>query len=265
MSLVFIQSAANPRFKHLKKLATSRRARVESGQTLLDGIHLLQSADEHGLPPMELVVSESGLKKAEVDAFVAKHGDLPGIMLPDALFAQLTELPSPTGVMGIFAIPADVPEEVSSGLTGTVLLLDGVQDPGNVGSILRSAAAAGVSRVVMSEACADPWSPKVLRAGMGAHFGLSLLTRADLLAYVDALPDTVLSITTALDAHLDLYDMNLRQPVVWVMGSEGQGVSKALQARCNTSIRIPMAGMTESLNVAAATAICLFEQLRQNR
>ncbi|WP_018152055.1 TrmH family RNA methyltransferase [Leeia oryzae] len=264
MSFVLIQSAANTRFKHLKKLATSRRERLESGQTLLDGIHLLQSALAHGLPLAELIVSESGLLKPEISAFVSLHDDMPGVILSDALFAQLTELPSPTGVMALFAIPGEQAVDVLHAPVSNVLLLDGVQDPGNVGSILRTAAAAGVSHVMMSDACADAWSPKVLRAGMGAHFGLSLLTKVDLIAYVASLPASVLSVTTALDATHSLYDLDLRQPVVWVMGSEGQGVRKDLQASCNTAIRIPMAGMTESLNVAAATAICLFEQHRQN-
>jgi TrmH family RNA methyltransferase len=143
------------------------------------------------------------------------------------------------------------------------VLLDGIQDPGNLGSILRSAAAAGVNQVLLSADCAQAWAPKTLRAGMGAHFRLALHENADLSTFLAAYRGR--AILTAPTSKTDLYSLNLEGPLAWIFGSEGQGVRPSLIEAIERHVRIPMHREIESLNVAASAAICLFEMLRQRK
>jgi TrmH family RNA methyltransferase len=142
-----------------------------------------------------------------------------------------------------------------------VLVLEGVQDAGNVGTLLRTAAAAGVDQVWLSAGCAHAWSPRVLRAGMGAQFVLSIAEGVDVLACLTGLEKDV--IATSLDATESVFEAKLRGDAVWLFGAEGRGLSAELLARATRRLTIPMPGRVESLNVAAAAAICLFEQVRQ--
>jgi TrmH family RNA methyltransferase len=140
-------------------------------------------------------------------------------------------------------------------------MLESLQDPGNLGSMLRTAVAAGIRQVFLGPGCVFAWAPKVLRAGQGAHFGLSIHERAALPLLAARFPGLVV----ATDPHADasLYDLDLTGLVAWVFGGEGTGVSPELAARATVRARIPMPGPAESLNVAAAAAVCLFEQVRQ--
>ncbi|WP_255990418.1 TrmH family RNA methyltransferase [Chitinolyticbacter albus] len=251
-----IQSRHNPLFKQLHKLATQRRERLKTQQTLLDGAHLLASALDALWPIAQLIVTEGGLAEAEL-ATLCRRSGAPVVVFDAALFKELTELPSPTGVLALINVAASPPMRRD----GLCLLLDGVQDPGNVGSILRTAAAAGVDQVLLSPGCADVWSPKVLRAGMGAHFLLNLVERADLQAFATAFQGRIAA--TLLDASIDLYAADLAGDLALVVGAEGHGVSPGLAALATLRLRIPMAAGLESLNVGAAAAICLFERVRQ--
>ena len=143
------------------------------------------------------------------------------------------------------------------------LLLEGIQDPGNLGSLLRSAVAAGLKQAFLSKGCVFAWSPKVLRAGQGAHFFLDLHESAPLTAIAERFPGTV--VATDPRAGASLFDADLSGRIAWIFGAEGGGVSPALAACAGLRLRIPMAGPAESLNVAAAAAICLFEQVRQTK
>ena len=142
-------------------------------------------------------------------------------------------------------------------------MLDAVQDAGNVGTVLRSAAAAGIRHVVLGAGCADAYSPKVLRAGMGAHFALTLHERVDLRDWLAGYPHRTLA--TALTEHnnFSLYELDLRPPSAWIFGNEGSGVSPDILAAADATVKIPMQGAVESLNIAQAATICLFEQMRQ--
>jgi TrmH family RNA methyltransferase len=140
------------------------------------------------------------------------------------------------------------------------VFLEGIQDAGNVGAIVRSAAAFGVTTLVLDRACADPWSPKVLRAAMGGHFAVCLRQVEDLKKEIDDFAGHVAC--TVARGGASLKDVRLSHPIGWLFGSEGRGVSGALQELSDIRITIPLAPGTESLNVAAAAAICLYEGLR---
>ncbi len=255
-----ITSRDNPFYKELKQLAGSSQARRKAGQSLLDGVHLCQSYLELRGAPLHCVVSEGALANPEVAGVVesCEARRTPVTALPDALFAALSQVEN--GVHLLFVVETPRPVHTAA-LATSAVLLDGVQDPGNVGSILRSAAASGISQVYCSAGTAFCWSPKVLRAAMGAHFVLEIFEGVDLAALVRASQVPVMA--TSGYAAERLYDMNLARPVAWVLGHEGQGVSSELLELAAHRVAVPHAGRVESLNVAACAAVCFFEQLRQ--
>lgn len=253
-----IRSRQNPLAKQLVKLAENRRERQKSRQTLLIGTHLVEAALQANWPLEKLLVCEGEEGRPEIAELLARRV-VPVLMLERALFAEIEQSPSTAGLLALAALP----ENTVARQDGFCLLLENVQDPGNVGSILRTAAAAGVDQVWLTPGCADVWSPKVLRAGMGAHFLLPVLERVDMSQLLPAFSGTVA--ITALDQATSLYESDLRGSIVLALGSEGGGVSEALQALAGQRLRIPMADGVESLNVAAAAAICLFERRRQSK
>jgi TrmH family RNA methyltransferase len=203
-----------------------------------------------------VLIAEPALTNPEVQAICAL---LPAHVkihvLADNLFCTLSMLKSHNAVLALWAQPV-----VKTTMQGDILLLDAIQDPGNVGSILRTAVAAGISTVYLSAACADAWSPKVLRAGMGAHFAVDIVPQADLVAVCQAFQGEILM--THLGASESLYMADLQHSCAWIVGNEGAGVGDALAACATQTLRIPMRAGVESLNVGAATAICLFEMQR---
>ncbi len=251
-----IQSRGNPFFKELKKVAGSARQRAEAGQALLDGVHLVQAALEAGLRPLHVVVSAAGSRDAEIAALLDGMAGVPVTRLHDPLFAELTELKTPSGIMALIAQPRPA---ISVAQSRFALLLEDIQDPGNLGSMIRSAAAAGCDAVFLSRACADAWSPRVLRAGMGGHFVLSVHESADLAAVAAAFAGKCFA---AALGEGSLYGCDLRGAVAFAIGNEGAGLSGELRAAC-APVTIPMPGKVESLNAAAAAAVCLFEAVRQ--
>ena len=250
-----IHSRDNAFFKQLKKLAESGRERRKTGQTLLDGVHLVQ-AFEAAFGRLEtLIVAESALAGGEVADYVAGRET---VVLADALMRDLGLVDTPSGLLAIAPMPG-----ASEGLRldQDAILLDGVQDPGNLGTLLRTAAAAGIRQAALSPACAAAWSPKVLRAGQGAHFALSIHEDIDLLAVMADYKGTMA--VTCLDGATSLYEARWSGPVAWVFGAEGQGVRRELIEAATLRVKIPMPGAVESLNVAAAAAVCLFEAVRR--
>lgn len=258
MSQKRISSRDNPFYKSLSRLASNARERREAGQTLLDGSHLLRAFLETGGRPLHLIVNEQATQDAEAVALLDACGDVPQTQFDDALFAQLSELKTPNGLLTLIDIPMP---RIEAEQAQFALLLEDIQDPGNLGSILRSAAAAGCDAVFLSQGCADAWSPRVLRAGMGGHFVLSIVESCDLLQVAAHFTGKVLA--ASLQADKSLYDTNLRGKLAFAIGNEGAGLSVALQEAAQQHFIIPMPGKVESLNAAAATAVCLFEAVRQ--
>ena len=257
-----ISSRDNPFYKELKHLAGSSQARRKAGRTLLDGVHLCQSWLDLRGAPTHCVVSEGALSNPEVADIVARCEALHAHVtaMPDALYNALSQVEHGVGLMFLVDTPT---REVPAALSVSAVLLDNLQDPGNVGSILRSAAAAGITQVYCSAGTAFCWSPKVLRAAMGAHFVLEIYENVDLASLVREAKVTVLA--TSGYATQRLYEVDLRRPVAWLFGHEGQGVADDLLALATHQVVIPHLGQIESLNVAACAAVCFFEQLRQNQ
>ena len=280
MSLRSIQSRDNAQYKQLRQWASSAQARRKSGMTLLDGVHLCEAWLQHRGVPALCVVAESALSHPEVAALVAQcesnansnaksksntnstAGVAECVLLPDALFTPLGQVQHGVGILFAVKVPdAAVSGHASPSLQSAALLLDSVQDPGNLGTILRTAAAAGIQQIYCGPGTASVWSPKVLRAGMGAHFVLEIYEDVDLVQLIRQASVPVYA--TQPDAPKTIYTADLRAPSAWLFGHEGQGVTEQLLALATERLSIPQSAQVESLNVAASVAICLFEQRRQ--
>jgi RNA methyltransferase, TrmH family len=242
-----ISSRDNPLVKDLRKLSQDSVAYRKQGRVWIEGDHLCQAALSRGLKPVLGVFSESFWPAAQS---IWARAAIKSIVVKDALLNDISSLESPAPMGFVIDLPADMdikPDAPS-------VILDRVQDAGNVGSILRSAAAFGFMQIIAMKGSAAIWSPKALRAGMGAHFGLRLIESVELDA-LDAL--RVPLVVTSSHQGGYLHAQKLPAPCAWVMGHEGQGASDALMKRAALQVRIAQPGGEESLNVAAAAAICL--------
>ncbi len=244
---VFVSSQGNALLKDIRRLSQDNTAYRKQGRVWLEGDHLCRAALARGLRPAIAVFCESFWPLAPAEWTQAA---IKTIVISDVLMPDISTLESPAPMGFVIDLPA--PGVLSAGAAS--LILDRVQDAGNVGSMLRSAAAFGFSQVLALKGTAALWSPKVLRAGMGAHFALQLIEGLA----PDDLHTLVVPILVTSSHHGSLlHQQALPMPCAWAMGHEGQGVSDDLVARASLSVRIGQPGGEESLNVAAAAAICL--------
>jgi len=243
----FITSAANPVLKELRRLAQDSAAYRKQGRVWLEGDHLCRAAAARGVRPALAVFSESSW--ASGDSALAQ-GAAKTMVAADPLFESLSGLDSPARMGFVVDLPAPPVLQPAA----ASVILDRVQDAGNVGAILRCAAAFGFRQVLAITGTAALWSPKVLRAGMGSHFALQLLEGLAP-AVLQALQVPV--ITTSSHAGELLHEKQLPWPCAWAFGHEGRGVSPDIAAHAAFAVRIVQPGGEESLNVASAAAICL--------
>lgn len=255
-----IVSADNPRFKAWLKLVESSRERKKAGLSVLDGIHLVSAYREHVGMPVEIAVSDSGAANSEIRRLVESLLPLAPLQFSDQLFHQLSTVATPTGLLATVKTPR--PPEFPAEIDACVMVED-IQDPGNLGSLLRTAAAAGIKQVFLSKTSVHAWSPRVLRAGMGAHFMLKIYEQCELEALIGAFRGRV--IATSHRAKQAVFDADLTGKVALLFGNEGAGLSARLVNAAHAVVGIPMPGSAESLNIAAAAAVCLFERVRQQR
>ncbi|HEY0956927.1 MAG TPA: RNA methyltransferase [Roseateles sp.] len=254
--ILHITSRDNPALVRLRKLGLDAGGYRKTGSVWIEGDHLLRAALQRGWRPALVVLTEGAMQDPVLSALAEAAPR--ALVVPAALFKGLSGLESPAQIGAELTLPASPAIDANA----ASVVLDRLQDAGNVGAILRSAAAFGVRQVLALKGTSALWSPKVLRAGQGAHFGLRLVEGlgADDLAAL-AVP----MIATSSHTEHVLHRVSLPSPCAWVMGHEGQGVSPALMARCALTVGIPQPGGEESLNVAAAAAICLYESERQRR
>ena len=246
--VIHVSSKDNALIKDLRRLSQDNTAYRKQGQIWLEGDHLCRAALAKGLKPSMAVFSESFWPVAPAEWAQAA---IKNIVIPDTLLPEISGLESPAR-MGFVL---DLPTAPAPQWDRASVILDRVQDAGNVGSILRSAAAFGFGQIIALKGSAALWSPKVLRAGMGAHFALRLLEGIEPGAL--AALKVPIVVTSSHDGCY-LNGQTLPMPCVWVMGHEGQGVSSDLMGRASLKVRIDQPGGEESLNVAAAAAICLY-------
>ena len=248
-----ISSRGNQHFKHLKKLNESPRYRHEVQQTILDGMHLIESyAECFGSPDSIALIEGGNLDK--IASYL--NEDTQVLEFPAGLFSEIAPVISPTGILASINIPhLEAPKKQNC-----ILLLEDIQDPGNLGSILRSASASGVDLVYLSDHCADLWSPKVLRGGQGAHFHLPCIEKANFSDITKSFTGKIFATTLSGKS---IFQEDLKGPVAFIFGNEGNGIHSETMQLTSHSIHIPMEKGIESLNVSAAVSICLYEKYRQ--
>jgi RNA methyltransferase, TrmH family len=253
-----VASRDNASYKALARLASSGSERKRQGISLLDGSHLLAAFLDSGRKPEEIAVNAAGLADTEVAQLVERSSPARVTLLSDALFKSLSTVDSPTGVIACVKTPAGAAVPADASL---VVFLENIQDPGNVGTLLRSAAAAGAGHVLLSPTCAFAWSPKVLRAGMGAHFALNIVEAAHAVEFISRYRGATVALVGG--ARASLYDLDLRPPTAFFVGNEGAGLTEDVRRAAGVRARIPMPGRVESLNAGTAGSVCLFEAVRQ--
>lgn len=213
----------------------------------MEGPHLLAALREQGMKPVAVIATEEGMEKAEIRALA---GASP-ILVSKSVFRAITDADNPPGIAAEIAIPKRNQRDENQ------VFLEGVQDPGNLGAIIRSAAAFGLGRIVLDPGCADPWSPRTLRAGMGGHFAVRI---DEVAAFEDELKAFAgMLVCTVPQGGVSLRRALFQKPLGWIFGAEGRGVSAAVAHPARMKVTIPMSGGAESLNVAAAAAVCFYE------
>ena len=246
--MAILGSRDNPKVKRWRKLAADPRYRRAEKRALIEGPHLLAAALERGIKPVAVMVTEEAAAKPEIAALL---GAKP-VMLTNGVFRAIVDAETPQGVAAEIEIP-------STRGDGPAVFLEGVQDPANVGAIIRSAAAFGVGRMILDRKCADPWSPKALRAGMGGHFALAIIETQDLAQAIGSFKGTV-ACTVPRGGVLP----SEARATGWIFGAEGRGLSDEIMRRAGVRVTIPMAAGAESVNVAAAAAICLYQSFSKS-
>ncbi|HEY1016880.1 MAG TPA: RNA methyltransferase [Herpetosiphonaceae bacterium] len=254
-----ITSTANPQVKRIRSLLRSRKDRHSERMFVAEGVRLVEEALGHGDPAC-LLYDAAQLADTPRGAALLERLERHPAAYPvhPAILRDLTDVEAPQGVVAALPWPALSPPQVA-----LALILDGVQDPGNAGTLLRSAEAAGADLVLALKGSADLWSPKVVRAGMGAHLRLPILVDLDWPAARAALGGARIYAATQ-DADLPYDAADWRQPAALAVGNEANGVSAETRAAAQP-ITIPMLGQVESLNAAVAGSVILFEAARQRR
>ena len=251
-----LTSLQNPRIKAVRSLHT-KKGRQAAGDFLLETTKLVQEALRSGWPILEAYAT---------DSWVERYGSLEGVKLErvaDRLFPSLVTTETPEGIVAIAKLPQvfDLPPVRAD---SWFIATEAIQDPGNLGTLIRTADAVGASAVLLGPGTVDPYSPKVIRATMGSLFHLPVLLRPKVYEDVAQLRERGVSVyATTMQAERSLYDLDLKGPLLWLIGNEGQGLSVEALALATERVSIPMPGHAESLNAAIASAICLYETLRQ--
>ena len=238
-----ISSPNNEQIRHLQRLLSQGKFRRQYAQTVLEGVHLLQVFLQSGRKPVGVYIPEAKMPSEEVRKLTAVLPEDRIFSVSDGILKKISSLSCADDIFTLIDIPlgGTLPDK------GDCVVLDGVQDPGNV----------------LGRGSADVWSPKVLRAGMGAHFLLDIYPQTDLEIWLAHYEDRVFATALREEKQAVLYGEDLCGPTAWVFGNEGAGVGKAVLERADKCVRIPMQDAIESLNVAMAATICLFEQMRQ--
>jgi TrmH family RNA methyltransferase len=254
-----ITSRQNKLVRRWRDLSRDPKARRAERAAILEGAHLVSAALNAGVPVKNLILSLKGQERAEHASVMRHYGKAP-VVVSDSVFDFISDTQTPAGIAAETEIPKAKPDLASS---GGCVFLESVQDPANIGAILRSAAAFAIRDVVLGRGCADAWSPKALRAAMGAHFSMRIAGDADLGEAVGRFGGTL--VCTAPREGIPIAQAELPERAGWIFGTEGKGVTRALAERAALKVSIPMAGLAESLNVAAAAAICFYEHSRRRK
>lgn len=261
-----ISSAHNNTIKRLAKLVNDRRVRQATGLTALDGQSLVFDYVQAGGVVETILFSRDELSSPAIKELIKMTQSTRQIVLPSNLFRKISAVENSQGVVAIVPVRAKEHDSFQPRNSRSVVVLERIQDPGNLGAILRSGLAFGVTDIFISLESVEAFSPKVVRASMGACFCLNIYPDAPLQAMLKKLKTSHQLIATSPHAVKTLSDIDLSTaPVIWMFGNEGSGLSTDLLDLANEVLRIPQSDQVESLNLASAVTVCLYEQLRQRQ
>lgn len=258
MTNKIIDSKHNTSYKYFKKIATKKSFRKEKNKTILVGPHIINSFLE-AKKDIECFIRDEKTKSLEIDEIIKSNPNIEIYDLKHRLFLELSDLNSSNGLIALIKIPSEADFKIKKGLN---LFVDGIQDPGNLGGVLRTAEASGIKSVFLSKSTAELWSPKTLRGSQGAQVNLKCYENQDLLRLcaLVSLPIYSLSICGS-----SLYDDDIPKDLILILGSEGGGINSEIISKSTKSISIPMQGSIESLNVGVAAGIFIYEYFRRHR
>ena len=255
-----ISSKDNEQIKYIKKLK-DKKFRDETNEYLVEGIKLVKEAIEENVTIKTIVVCEdcdnNGVLEQSLLYEIAKYNC---IYVTKKLFNSITDVVNPQGILAVVEKGAtiekiDYTEEI-------ILALDAIQDPGNLGTILRTADSANLKQIILSSDCADPYNPKVVRSTMGAIFRMNIITTDNLVKTLQMMKKHKFEVVaTSLEAKESVYDVKYHKKVI-IIGNEAKGISKEIQNLADIKVKIPMLGKTESLNASVAASIMIYEYVR---
>jgi RNA methyltransferase, TrmH family len=255
-----ITSAQNPRIQHVRALLSRHQEREEAGEFVIEGVRLIEEALSSGWEPHLLLYSDEISSRGMELVYTCRDRGVEVEEVPQKLLKSTADTENPQGILAIFAMrELPLPQ-----IFHFVLVADALRDPGNLGTVLRTAAAAGTQAVLLSPTTADPFAPKVLRAAMGAHFGLPI-RRLDWESIARLIKPACKVYVAESREGTPCWQMDLRQATALIVGSEAEGPGPEALALAEASVSIPMPGQFESLNAAIATGILLFEVVRQRK
>lgn len=258
--MISIESKDNSLFKETKKLK-ERRNRNKEGKYIIEGFRLIQEAFKAKMDVEYIMVSEEALNKVHEYLGEFNEEDYKTYILSNNLLPQLTSTENPQGIVAVVRN-----KEASKEVLGDFYLLcDKVQDPGNLGTIIRTAHAAGVNGIILTKGTVDIYNDKVIRSTMGSLFYIPIIHDDEEYTFLKKLKGNGFSlVSTSLEESRDFFLEDLSGKVILTVGNEGNGVSKEVFDLSDKKVKIPMPGGAESLNVSVATSIILFEKVRQN-
>jgi TrmH family RNA methyltransferase len=258
MTNKIIDTKHNATYKYFKKIATKKGFRKEKNKTILIGPHLINTFLQ-AKKDVECFIRDEKIDSPEINEIVKLNPNIEIYDLKHGLFLELADLKSSNGLIALINTPVEESSEIKKGLN---LFIDGIQDPGNLGSVLRTAEAAGVNSVYLSKTSAELWSPKTLRGSQGAQVNLKCYENQELLKLCDQVNLPIYSLSICGNS---LYDDEIPEDLILILGSEGGGISPEIISKSTKFISIPMQGSVESLNVGAAAGIFIYEYFRRYR
>ena len=259
---MIITSAKSDRIKEIKKLAKSSSYRREKGVYIVEGIRMFREIPNDSIS--EVYVAEGAYDKLKSD-ILSKISEEKIIFVADHIFASMSETNTPQGVLVLVKISEKTLKNIDISQRSFILIAEHLQDPGNLGTIIRTAEGAGVTGIVLSDDCVDLYNPKVIRSTMGSIFRVPVYVSQDLVGDINWLKSRGVCI---FGAHLDgkeFYDEDYSKSCGFLIGNEGNGLSNEVSATADKLIKIPMCGKVESLNAATSAAVIAYEVMRQRR
>lgn len=256
-----ITSKDNDVIKNIRKLK-EKKYRDESGLYVIEGIKMLEEAIEENVDIKKIVICEECVEAGSIEQrllyIIAKYDC---IYVKEKIFNLLTDVVAPQGILAVVAKPgSNMKIKYDQDI---ILALDGIQDPGNLGTIIRTADSINLKQIVVTKNTADAYNPKVVRSTMGAIFRVNLIETDNMSKTLKEIKKNKFEVVaTALDTNNSIYDINYKKKVI-VIGNEANGVTKEVQDLADYKVKIPMLGKTESLNASVATGIMLYEYVRQ--